>query len=81
LFYRQQNGRDGKCRKISKFVLQSQTAKQVSNFMVRFDILMATCMKMAVFWDVAACSLVDTDQCFREAYCIHKRDFIDQLSN
>jgi hypothetical protein len=22
-------------------------------------------MKMAVFWDVALCSLVDTDQCFR----------------
>jgi hypothetical protein len=28
-------------------------------------------MKMAVFWDVALCNLVDTDQSFREAYCLH----------
>jgi hypothetical protein len=29
------------------------------------------CMKMAVFWYVAPCSLVDTDRCFRGAYCLH----------
>jgi hypothetical protein len=28
-------------------------------------------VKMAVFWDVAPCSPVDTDQNFRDAYCIH----------
>jgi hypothetical protein len=28
-------------------------------------------MKMAVFWDVTPCSLVDTDQCFRGSYCLH----------
>jgi hypothetical protein len=28
-------------------------------------------MKMAVFWDVAPCSLVDVDWCFRGAYCLH----------
>jgi hypothetical protein len=28
---------------------------------VRFEVLTATIMKMAVFWDVAPCSLVDTD--------------------
>jgi hypothetical protein len=27
--------------------------------------------KMAVFWDVAPCSLVDTDGRFREAYFLH----------
>jgi hypothetical protein len=27
--------------------------------------------KMAVFWDVALCSLVDTDCCFRGAYYLH----------
>jgi len=27
-----------------------------------------TCMKMAVFWYVASCSLIDTDRRFREAY-------------
>jgi hypothetical protein len=28
-------------------------------------------MKMAVFWDVAPCSLVDIDRRFRCAYCLH----------
>jgi hypothetical protein len=28
-------------------------------------------MKMAVFWDVALCSLAETYQCFRGAYCLH----------
>jgi ATP adenylyltransferase/5',5'''-P-1,P-4-tetraphosphate phosphorylase II len=28
-------------------------------------------MKTAVFWDAVSFSLVDTDGCFREAYCLH----------
>jgi hypothetical protein len=28
-------------------------------------------MKMAVFWDVEPCSLVDIDHRFRRAYCLH----------
>jgi hypothetical protein len=28
-------------------------------------------MKMAVFWDLAPCSLVDINQCFRGAYFLH----------
>jgi hypothetical protein len=28
-------------------------------------------MKMAVFGNVELCSLVDTDRCFRGAYCLH----------
>jgi hypothetical protein len=28
-------------------------------------------MKMAVFWDVAPCSLVEIGQRFRGAYCLH----------
>jgi hypothetical protein len=28
-------------------------------------------MKMTVFWDVASCRLVDTDQRSRGAYCLH----------
>jgi hypothetical protein len=31
--------------------------------MVRFEVLTATTMKMAVFWDVASYCLVDIDQC------------------
>jgi hypothetical protein len=30
-------------------------------------VLMVASMKMAVFWVVAACSLVEVDQCFRSA--------------
>jgi hypothetical protein len=29
-------------------------------------------MNMAVFWDVAPCSLIDTDRTFRGAYCLHQ---------
>jgi hypothetical protein len=28
-------------------------------------------LQIAVFWDAALCSLVDTDPCFRGAYCLH----------
>jgi hypothetical protein len=28
-------------------------------------------LKMAVFWDVASCSLVHFDRCFEGAYCLH----------
>jgi hypothetical protein len=30
-------------------------------------------MKMTVFWDVAPCSLVETDRGFRDAYCLHNQ--------
>jgi hypothetical protein len=36
---------------------------------VRFEILAVTIIKMAVFWGVAPCILLDTDRCFRGAYC------------
>jgi hypothetical protein len=32
---------------------------------------MVTSTWMAIFWDVAECSLVDIDQHFRDAYCLH----------
>jgi hypothetical protein len=28
-------------------------------------------MQLAVFWDAAQCSLVDTDRRFRGTYCLH----------
>jgi hypothetical protein len=34
--------------------------------LARFQVLQTTSMKMAVFWDVAPCSMVDTDRRFRE---------------
>jgi hypothetical protein len=39
---------------------------------------MATNMKMAIFWDVAPCSLVDTDKCFRGAYFLHHQGDVGQ---
>jgi hypothetical protein len=39
--------------------------------MVRLQVLTATSMKMTVLWNVASCSLVDTDRRFRGVYCIH----------
>jgi hypothetical protein len=36
-----------------------------------FQVLTPTSMYMAVFWDVAPCSLVDTDRRFRGAFYLH----------
>jgi hypothetical protein len=38
---------------------------------VRFQVLTAASMKMSVFWDDALRSLVETEQRFRGAYCLH----------
>jgi hypothetical protein len=38
---------------------------------VRFQILKAATMKMAVFWDAVPCSLIETDRRFRHSYCLH----------
>jgi hypothetical protein len=35
---------------------------------VRFHVLTATSVNMAVFWDVTACSLIHIDRRFRRAY-------------
>jgi hypothetical protein len=40
--------------------------------MVRFQILKAKNMKMAFFWDVALCSLVEIDALFRGAYYLYR---------
>jgi len=33
------------------------------------------CIKMAVSWDVAPCSVVDTERRFRDAYCLHHQGY------
>jgi hypothetical protein len=40
-------------------------------FWVRFQVLMAANMKMAVFWTVALCSLVEVYRRFRGSCCLH----------
>jgi hypothetical protein len=42
--------------------------------LVRFQVLTATSMKMAVFWVVASCSLVEIYRCFRGPCCPHYQD-------
>jgi hypothetical protein len=37
----------------------------------RFHVLTVANMKVALFWDVASCSLIDTDRHFRGTYCLH----------
>jgi outer membrane phospholipase A len=32
-------------------------------------------MKMSAFWDIALCSLIEVDQHFRGAYCLHHRGY------
>jgi hypothetical protein len=36
--------------------------------LVRFQVLTAACVKLAVFWDTAPCSLIDVYRYFRSAY-------------
>jgi hypothetical protein len=38
---------------------------------VRLEILKAMSIKMAVSWNIAPCSLIDTDGSFRGLYCLH----------
>jgi hypothetical protein len=40
-------------------------------FLVGFEVLTAVSMKMAVFWVVAPCSLVEVYQRFRGPCCLH----------
>jgi hypothetical protein len=42
-----------------------------NNHTMRFQVLTATRIKTTVFWDVAPCSLVETDRRFRGAFCLH----------
>jgi hypothetical protein len=39
--------------------------------LMRFQVLMAASMKMAVLWDVVPCSVTEIDQCYRGACCLH----------
>jgi hypothetical protein len=36
-----------------------------------FELLMVMSMKMAIYWNAAQCTLIQIEQCFRGAYCLH----------
>lgn len=42
---------------------------------VRFDVLMAVTMKIATFWNVMVCSVIEVYQCFGGTNCLHLLDF------
>jgi hypothetical protein len=42
-----------------------------TGYLTNFNTLKNSYLKMTVFWDVAPCSLIEIDQCFRGAYCFH----------
>jgi hypothetical protein len=43
--------------------------------LVRFEVLTETNIKIATFWGVASCDLVDTDRRFGGACCLHHADW------
>jgi hypothetical protein len=43
--------------------------------MIRFQVLKATYINMAVFWYIVPCSLIDTDRLFRSAASINRATF------
>jgi hypothetical protein len=50
---------------------------KIDVYFVRFQVLTVGNMKMAAFWDIAPCSLVEAHGCFRGAYCLqHQNDYM-----
>jgi hypothetical protein len=46
-------------------------AKFIITFFAGFEVFRVICMRMAVFWVVALCSLVEVYHSFRGACCFH----------
>jgi hypothetical protein len=40
-------------------------------FVIRFQVLEGARVKTAAVWNIAPCSIVEVDWCFRDAYCLH----------
>jgi hypothetical protein len=41
--------------------------------LMRFQVFTMASMKMTAFWDIAPCSLVEVDWCFRGGYYLHRQ--------
>jgi hypothetical protein len=41
---------------------------------MRFQVLTATNVKIVLFWDIALCSLVDTERRFRAPHCLQHQE-------
>jgi hypothetical protein len=47
---------------------------------VGFEVLTVVSMKMAVFWVIVPCSLVEVYQCFRGPCCLHYQSHLLNIS-
>jgi hypothetical protein len=55
-------------------VAQGKGSIKCGNFSMKFQVPTVMSTNIAVFWDVAPCSPVNTDLCFRKANCFHHPD-------
>jgi hypothetical protein len=66
------NQRSHKTTRPSSTVLTDATIDWIYiKVKLRYQVLTETSMNVAVFWNVALCSLVDIDRRFRGSYCLH----------
>jgi hypothetical protein len=75
-YYRKQVNRGQLINNLLNIFIDGLSLKINLTFdLVRFQVLTATSMKMAVLWDVAPCSLVEIDQRFRGDSCLHHQGY------
>jgi hypothetical protein len=52
---------------------------QNGGILVGFEVLMATSMKLAVFWVVVPCNLVEVYRRFSGSFCLHQRGDVSRM--
>jgi hypothetical protein len=57
--------------KTIKLILTDIIKFDLINYLVGFEVLTAVSMKIAVFWDIAPCSLIEVYQRFRGPCCLY----------
>jgi hypothetical protein len=60
-----------RCKEVWYVCCLKKRRVQTSKNFLRFQVLTSTSMNVAVFWDVAPRSLVETERRFRGTYCFH----------
>jgi hypothetical protein len=58
------------CNRMKYFGALTTQVIETRNVIVRFEVLTAASTKMAVFWAVAPCSLIEVNRRFRDAASI-----------
>jgi hypothetical protein len=63
--------RHGEANKHITHILLQNILILHGDFMQWFQVLEAARVKTAAVWNIAPCSIVEVDRCFRDAYCLH----------